>query len=168
VAGAEVDILEDGTLDYPDDVLAELDYVVASVHSHFTLSEARQTERLVRAASHPLVTVLGHPTGRLLLRRPPYALNVDAVLEACAERGTAVEINANAYRLDLDWRDALRWRDRLTFAINTDAHTLSGLRDARYGVAVARKAGLTPEHVLNTLDQRAFLAWVQAQRAART
>ncbi|MDP9762651.1 helix-hairpin-helix domain-containing protein [Deinococcus enclensis] len=168
VAGAEVDILEDGTLDYPDDVLAELDYVVASVHSHFTLPEARQTERLIRAASHPLVTVLGHPTGRLLLRRPPYALNVDAVLEACAERGTAVEINANAYRLDLDWRDALRWRDRLTFAINTDAHTLSGLRDARYGVAVARKAGLTPAQVLNTLDQRAFLAWVQAQRAART
>ncbi|WP_291431066.1 helix-hairpin-helix domain-containing protein [Deinococcus sp.] len=167
VAGAEVDILDDGTLDYPDDVLAQLDYVVASVHSLFTLSAERQTERLVRAASHPLVTILGHPTGRLLLRRPGYALDLDAVMAACAERGTVVEINANAYRLDLDWRVALTWRDRVKFAINTDAHVPGGLKDANYGVMVARKAGLTPQHVINTLDREAFLAFVQAQRAAR-
>ena len=167
VAGAEVDILDDGTLDYPDDVLAELDYVVASVHSLFTLDAARQTERLVRAASHPLVTILGHPTGRLLLRRPGYALDLDAVLAACAANGTVVEINANAYRLDVDWRVALAWRDRLKFAINTDAHVPSGLRDAKYGVMVARKAGLTPAQVVNTLERDAFLTFVAQQRAGR-
>ena len=168
VAGAEVDILEDGTLDYPDEVLEQLDYVVASVHSHFTLDAARQTERLVRAASHPLVTVLGHPTGRLLLRRDGYALDLDAVMAACQARGTVVEINANAYRLDVDWRVALRWRDRVKFAINTDAHVLSGLQDARYGVLVARKAGLTPAHIVNTLSREEFLGFVAQQRAART
>ena len=168
VAGAEVDILEDGTLDYPDDVLAELDYVVASVHSHFTLESAKQTERLVRAASHPLVTVLGHPTGRLLLRRGSYALDLDAVMAACAAQGTVVEINANAARLDVDWRVALRWRDRVKFAINTDAHVLGGLQDARYGVLVARKAGLTPAHVVNTLSRGDFLEFVARQRAARS
>ncbi|MCD0167488.1 PHP domain-containing protein, partial [Deinococcus sp. 12RED42] len=168
VAGAEVDILDDGSLDYPDDVLAQLDYVVASVHSLFTLSPERQTERLIRAASHPLITILGHPTGRLLLRRPGYALDLDAVMAACAERGTVVEINANAYRLDIDWRVALTWRDRVKFAINTDAHVPGGLKDAKYGVMVARKAGLTPAHVVNTLEREAFLAFVQEQRAART
>lgn len=167
VAGTEVDILEDGSLDYPDDVLAELDYVVASVHSGFTLDSARQTERLVRAVSHPLVTVLGHPTGRLLLRRPGYALDLDAVLGACEAAGTVVEINANPARLDLDWRWVLRWRERLTWAINTDAHVPAGLRDTRYGVAVARKAGLTPERVLNTLGREAFLHFVERQRAGR-
>ncbi|WP_034385022.1 DNA polymerase/3'-5' exonuclease PolX [Deinococcus sp. YIM 77859] len=167
LAGAEVDILADGTLDYPDEELLNLDYVVASVHSHFTLDAGRQTERLLRAVSHPLVTVLGHPTGRLLLRRPGYELDLDAVLAACERSGTVVEINANPYRLDLDWRDALRWRERLRFAINTDAHTLAGLGDARYGVAVARKAGLTPDRIVNTLDQEDFLTFVRRQREAR-
>ncbi|GGJ25832.1 DNA polymerase/3'-5' exonuclease PolX [Deinococcus roseus] len=166
--GSEVDILQDGSLDYPDDILAELDYVVASVHSHFTLSEQEQTERLIKAVSHPLVTILGHPTGRLLLRRPSYALNLDAVLEAAAANSTVIEINANAYRLDLDWREALRWRDRLKFAINTDAHVLSGLKDIRYGVAVARKAGLTPAHVINTLGYQELQDFIQKQRAARS
>ncbi|WP_188903131.1 DNA polymerase/3'-5' exonuclease PolX [Deinococcus aerophilus] len=167
LAGAEVDILQDGSLDYPDEVLSELDYVVASVHSLFTLDPARQTERLIRAASHPLITVLGHPTGRLLLRRPGYALDLDAVLAACEANGTVVEINANASRLDLDWRDALRWRERLTFAINTDAHVPGGLADARFGVAVARKAGLRPQQVVNTLDLTEFRAFVARQRAQR-
>ncbi|WP_019009515.1 DNA polymerase/3'-5' exonuclease PolX [Deinococcus aquatilis] len=168
IAGAEVDILDDGSLDYPDEELAALDYVVGSVHSLFTMDPVRQTERLVRAASHPLITVLGHPTGRLLLRRPGYALDLDAVLGACEANGTVVEINANAYRLDLDWRDVLRWRERLTFAINTDAHVPGGLADTRYGVAVARKAGLTPEKVINTLNRADFLAFVARQRAARS
>ncbi|TDE86075.1 DNA polymerase/3'-5' exonuclease PolX [Deinococcus sp. S9] len=168
LAGAEVDILEDGSLDYPDEELLSLDYVVASVHSHFTLDAGRQTERLVRAVSHPLVTILGHPTGHLLLRRPGYALDLDAVLAAASANGTVVEINANPARLDLDWRYALRWRDRLTFAINTDAHVPAGLGDTRYGVAVARKAGLTPAQVVNTLSQEEFLAFVRRQREART
>ncbi|MEF2279871.1 helix-hairpin-helix domain-containing protein [Deinococcus sp. YIM 134068] len=167
LAGSEVDILEDGSLDYPDEELANLDYVVASVHSLFTLDAGRQTERLIRAASHPLVTILGHPTGRLLLRRPGYALDLDAVLAACEQHGTVVEINANAYRLDLDWREALRWRDRLTFAINTDAHVPAGLGDTRFGVLIARKAGLTPGRVVNTLGQAEFLEFVQRQRAGR-
>ncbi|GGI93248.1 DNA polymerase/3'-5' exonuclease PolX [Deinococcus wulumuqiensis] len=168
VAGSEVDILDDGSLDFPDDVLAELDYVVASVHSGFTLDAERQTERLIRAASHPLVTVLGHPTGRLLLRRPGYALDVDAVLGACEAAGTVVELNANPARLDLDWRWVLRWRGRLTWAINTDAHVPAGLGDARYGVAVARKAGLTPAQVVNSLGRQAFLDFVARQRSARS
>ena len=168
VAGSEVDILDDGSLDFPDDVLAELDYVVASVHSGFTLDSARQTERLMRAATHPLVTVLGHPTGRLLLRRPGYALDLDAVLGACEAAGTVVELNANPARLDLDWRWVLRWRERLTWAINTDAHVPAGLGDTRYGVAVARKAGLTPERVVNTLGRQAFLDFVARQRSARS
>ena len=147
--------------------MSQLDYVVVSVHSHFTLASARQTERLIRAVSHPLTTILGHPTGRLLLRRPGYPLDLDAVLEACAAQGTVVEINASPYRLDLDWRVALRWRDRLTFAINTDAHTLGGLTDVQYGVMVARKAGLTPAQVVNTLGRAAFLEFVKAQRESR-
>jgi DNA polymerase (family 10) len=168
LAGAEVDILGDGSLDYPDEELLALDYVVGSVHSLFTLDPLRQTERLIQAASHPLITILGHPTGRLLLRRPGYALDLDAVLAACERNGTVVEINANAYRLDLDWRDALRWRERLTFAVNTDAHVPAGLGDTRYGVAVARKAGLTAGQVVNTLGQAEFLDFVRRQRAARS
>lgn len=165
--GSEVDILQDGTLDYPDEVLSQLDYVVASVHSHFTLSEKEQTERLIKAVSHPLITILGHPTGRLLLRRPSYAVDLDAVLEAAAAHNTVIEINANAYRLDLDWRVALKWRDRLKFAINTDAHVLGGLKDIRYGVAVARKAGLTPQHIINTLSYEELQEFVKKQRSGR-
>ena len=167
IAGAEVDILDDGSLDYPDELLAELDYVVASVHSGFTFDQDRQTERLIRAASHPLVTILGHPTGRLLLRRPGYPLDLEAVLAACEQSGTVVEINASPYRLDLDWRVALRWRERLKFAINTDAHSTGGLQDVRYGVTVARKAGLTPGQIVNTLTRQEMLAFVKEQRAAR-
>ncbi|GAA4023508.1 DNA polymerase/3'-5' exonuclease PolX [Deinococcus rubellus] len=167
IAGSEVDILEDGSLDFNDDLLSELDYVVASVHSHFTLGEAAQTERLIKAASHPLITVLGHPTGRLLLRRPSYPVNLDAVLDACQAHGTVVEINASPYRLDIDWRYALRYRGRLKFAINTDAHAVHGLDDTRYGAWVARKAGLRPENVVNTLSQTEFLNFVAAQRASR-
>lgn len=163
LAGAEVDILTDGSLDYPDELLAELDYVVASVHSGFGLSQAEQTARLVRAASHPLVSILGHPTGRLLLRREGYALDTDAVLDACAAAGTAAEINANPWRLDLRWQDALRWRGRVKFSINTDAHSVAGLSDLRYGVMMARKAALTPADVVNCLDMAAFRAWARPE-----
>ena len=167
IAGAEVDILDDGSLDYPDELLEQLDYVVASVHSGFTFDHDRQTERMIRAASHPLVTILGHPTGRLLLRRPGYPLDLEAVLAACEQSGTVVEINASPYRLDLDWRVALRWRSRLKFAINTDAHSTGGLQDVRYGVTVARKAGLTPGQIVNTLTRAEMLEFVKEQRAAR-
>lgn len=167
LAGSEVDILEDGRLDFDDDLLSELDYVVASVHSHFQLDQVQQTERVLRAVSHPLITVLGHPTGRLLLRRPAYDLDLEAVLERCAEREVAVEINASPQRLDLDWRWALRYRGKLRFAINTDAHSVGGLQAIRYGVLAARKAGLRPEDVVNTLTAPQFLAVVAAQRRGR-
>ncbi|WP_293911600.1 DNA polymerase/3'-5' exonuclease PolX [Deinococcus sp.] len=167
IAGSEVDILEDGSLDFEDDVLCELDYVVASVHSQFTLSEGAQTQRLIRAASHPLITILGHPTGRLLLRRPAYAVDMNAVLGACAANNTVVEINASPYRLDLDWRLALAWRGRVKFAVNTDAHSTQGLGQTRYGVMMARKAGLRPGDVVNSLSQSGFLEFVSAQREGR-
>lgn len=164
--GTEVDILADGSLDYPDEVLAELDLVVASVHTHFGMSRTEATERIVRAVSHPLTDILGHPTGRLLLRREGYPLDVDAVLEACAAHGVAVELNANPYRLDLDWRHLRRARELgVLVAINPDAHAVEGLADVRWGVAVARKGGLTPEGCLNALDAEAFLAWLAARRA---
>ena len=159
--GSEVDILADGSLDYPDDVLLELDYVVASVHSLFNLSKEAQTERLIRAVSHPLVTILGHATGRLLLRRPSYDVDLDAVMAAAAVHNTAIEINANPWRLDVDWRTALEWRDRVRFAINTDAHVVSGLDDLKYGVMAARKAGLTPSQVINTLSLEEFKAFAR-------
>lgn len=161
--GAEVDILRDGSLDYPDDILAELDYVVASVHSHFGLSETEQTERLIRAVSHPLVDILGHPTGRLLIDRPAYALDIDAVLACAAETQTAIEINANPHRLDLSWQNALRWPD-LQFAINSDAHVLGGQEDLHYGVLVSHKAGIKRSQVVNSLGMDEFKAWVNRRR----
>jgi len=151
--GIEADILPDGRLDYADgdeEVLASMDYVVGSVHSSFGLSQAEQTERVLRALENPYLTFLGHPTGRLLLSRRGYAIDLDAVIDAAAERGVAIEINANPYRLDMDWR---YWREArakgVRTAINPDAHSVDGLDDVRYGVAVARKGWLGVEDVVN-------------------
>jgi DNA polymerase (family 10) len=149
--GVECDILADGTLDYPDEVLAGFDYVVASVHSRFGLSREAMTERIVRAVAHPMVTMLGHPTGRLLLARDAYALDLEAVIAAAAAHGTMIEINANPHRLDLDAPHARRARDLgVAIAINPDAHSTAGLDDLDYGLGQARRAGLRPEDVLNT------------------
>lgn len=151
--GIEADILPDGRLDYADgdeEVLASMDYVVGSVHSSFGLSQAEQTERVLRALENPYLTFLGHPTGRLLLSRRGYAIDLDAVIDAAAERGVAIEINANPYRLDMDWR---YWREAkakgVRTAINPDAHSVDGLDDVQYGVAVARKGWLGVEDVVN-------------------
>jgi len=158
VKGIEADILTDGSLDIPVGCEEGLEYVVASVHSAFRLAEEVQTERLVRAVSHPACRVLGHPTGRLLLARPGYAVDLDRVLEACAEHGVAVEINASPYRLDLDWRWARRALDLgLKLAINPDAHSTAGFDDVRWGVAVARKAGATKADLINCADIDDFL-----------
>lgn len=158
--GLEVDIMTDGSLDYPDEVLAQLDYLVVSVHQNFGLSEAAQTERIVRAVQHPYVSILAHPTGRLLLRRPEYAVDVPAVIEACAASGTIIEINANPRRLDLDWRWVIPAEaEGCKFSINPDAHHIDGLDLIRYGVTMARKAGLTAKDVVNTAPTAAeFLA----------
>jgi DNA polymerase (family X) len=149
--GIEVDILSDGSLDYPDDVLATLEYTVVSVHQNFTLSEADQTSRIIRAVQNPYTKILGHATGRLLLRRPSYAVDVQAIIEACAETKTVIEINASPYRLDLDWRWVIKAKELgCKFSINPDAHVTVGFDDVPYGVMMARKAGLTPDDVVNT------------------
>ena len=166
--GTECDILADGSLDYPDDVLEGFDYVVASVHSSFHLPRDEMTRRLVRAVSHPRVTMLGHPTGRLLLARDAYAVDLDAVIEAAAKAGTLIEINANPHRLDLDAVHCRRARDKgVKIAINPDAHAISGLDDLDYGISVARRGWLEPADVWNTLSLKAMLAQVR-QRAGRT
>ncbi|MCE9518601.1 MAG: DNA polymerase/3'-5' exonuclease PolX [Verrucomicrobia bacterium] len=151
-AGSEVDILKDGSLDFDDGLLGELDYVVASVHNIFTLSEAEQTKRIIRAMENPHVTMLGHVTGRLLLERPAYAVNIPAIIKAAAETGTIIEINANPWRLDLDWR---WWKvaveKGVKCSINPDAHSTRGLQDVYYGVRIARKGWLTKRDVVNCL-----------------
>jgi DNA polymerase (family 10) len=161
LAGSEVDILKDGTLDFDDDLLGELDYVVASVHNAMTLSEAAMTERILRAVSHPKVTMLGHLTGRLLLEREPYAVDIPAVIEACAESGTVIELNCNPWRLDLDWR---WWKHAVArgvkCAINPDAHRTSQLGYLAFGVRLARKGWLRREDVINTLDLAGIGEWL--------
>lgn len=151
-SGTEVDILKDGTLDFSDDVLAQLDYCVASVHNVFNLPEAEMTKRIIRAMENPYVTMLGHVTGRLLLQRPAYAVNIPAIIDAAAETGTIIEINASAWRLDMDWR---WWRlakeKRVKCSINPDAHTTQGLQDVIYGIRTARKGWLSRRDVINCL-----------------
>jgi len=151
-AGLECDILRDGSLDFPDAVLAQLDYVVASIHSAFTLSEAEMTKRVIRALQNPHVTMLAHPTGRLLLKRDPYALDIPAVIEAAAETGTWIEINAAPKRLDLDWRWwPLAKEKGVKCVINPDAHRIERLQELWFGVGIARKGWLTKDDVVNTL-----------------
>jgi DNA polymerase (family 10) len=149
--GIEVDILVDGALDLSDDVLAQMDVVVASVHSYFSQPSAQMTERILRAIENPFVRVLGHPTGRLLLRREAYALDLDAVLRRCAALGVAVEHNAYPDRLDLNDRNLRRAKELgCKIVVNTDSHHTSHLGKMRYGICQLRRAGLRAEDVLNT------------------
>ena len=151
-AGVECDILRDGKLDFDDDLLSELDYAVASIHSVFNLSEAEMTRRIIRAISNPFVTILAHPTGRLLLQREPYVVNLPAIIEAAAETGTWIEINAAPKRLDLDWRWwPLAKEKGVKCVINPDAHRVERLQDLWFGIGVARKGWLTKEDVMNCL-----------------
>lgn len=150
--GIESDILGDGSLDYTPDVLATFDYVVASVHQTLTMSKEKATARLLRAIENPYTTILGHPTGRLLLSREGYPLDHRAVIDACAEHRVVIEINASPYRLDLDWR----WIDYaqqqgVMLSINPDAHNTAGLLDMHYGVAIGRKGGLLRDMTFNAL-----------------
>ena len=157
--GIEVDILGDGELDLPDEVLAEMDVVIASVHTLFNQPKEETTQRVLRAIENPYVRILGHPTGRLLLRREPFAIDLPAVLRRSAELGVAVEHNAAPERLDLSDRD-LRLAKELgcKIVINTDAHTIRHLDKMKYGVRQLRRAWLTAGDVLNTLDSERFLA----------
>jgi len=164
-AGVECDVLKDGSLDYPDDVLAQLDYVVASVHSSFTLSEAEQTARIIRAISNPHITMLGHPTGRLLLTRKPYAVDMHAVIAAAAATGTIIEINGNPQRLDMDWRLwPLAKEKGVRCSINPDAHSVAGFKHLWFGVQAARKGWLTRADVVNCLPLGKIEAVLAAKR----
>ena len=151
LSGTECDILKDGKLDFPDSLLSELDYVVASVHSGFTSDEKEMTQRIIRAMENPHVTCLGHPTGRLLLEREAYPLNIPKILDAAAATGTWIELNANPWRLDLDWRWWHKARDLgVLCCINPDAHKTSHLRFLDFGVTLARKGWLRAQDVVNT------------------
>ena len=151
-AGVECDILRDGSLDFPDEVLSQLDYVVASVHSAFNLGESDMTQRVIRALENPFVTMLAHPTGRLLLKREPYQINIPAVLDAAARTGTWIELNAASKRLDLDWRWwPLAKQKGVKCVINPDAHRTGRLQDLWFGIGIARKGWLTKEDVVNCL-----------------
>ncbi|HXO94790.1 MAG TPA: DNA polymerase/3'-5' exonuclease PolX [Candidatus Acidoferrum sp.] len=151
-AGVECDILRDGSLDFSDEVLSQLDYVVASVHSVFNLSESEMTLRVIRALENPFVTMLAHPTGRLLLKREPYQINIPAVLDAAARTGTWIELNAAPKRLDLDWRWwPLAKQKGVKCVINPDAHRTARLQDLWFGIGIARKGWLTKEDVANCL-----------------
>ncbi|MFL5658814.1 MAG: DNA polymerase/3'-5' exonuclease PolX [Ktedonobacteraceae bacterium] len=166
--GTECDILKDGALDYTDEVLASLDFVVASIHSNFNLSPEEQTRRMLRAISNPYVNIIGHPTGRILLGRAGYSLDMEAVVDAAAAQGVSIEINASPLRLDLDWRLVRRARDKgMKIPIDPDAHTLDGLDDMRYGIGIARKGWLSAREVVNTMKTEALLKFFKEQRAKR-
>lgn len=163
--GTEADILADGAVDFGDEFLEGFDVVVASVHSRFGLSRDEQTRRLVRAVRNPRVTVLGHPTGRLLLSRDPIAVDIEAVLDAAAESGCAVEINCSPNRLDLDWRYCRGAVERgIPMAIDPDAHSIGEIGLVPYGVHVARKGWVTAAATLNAKSSRDFTAWLEARR----
>jgi len=151
-AGVECDILRDGSLDFPDEVLSELDYVVASIHSVLSLSEADMTRRVIRAMENPFVTMLAHPTGRLLLKREPYQIEIPAILDAAARTGTWIELNCAPKRLDLDWRWWPMARQKgVKCVINPDAHRAERLQDLWFGIGIARKGWLTKTDVMNCL-----------------
>jgi len=151
--GIESDILSDGSLDYPDEILKGFDFIVASVHSNLKMAEDKATARLIKAVENPFTTILGHPTGRLLLSRKGYEINYPKVIDACAANNVVIEINANPRRLDLDWRWHNYALDKgVMLSINPDAHRNEGFLDMKYGVLVARKGGLSKEHCLNALN----------------
>jgi DNA polymerase (family 10) len=164
--GIESDILADGSLDYPAELLAGFDFIVGSIHSRFNLSEAEMTARVCRAIASGHLTILGHPTGRLLLSREAYAIDLDQVFAAAVTHGVAIEINGDPHRLDLDWRMLDRARAMgVMISIGADAHHVAGLANMARGVWIARKGGLGPDDVLNCRNVAGFLAFAQARRS---
>jgi DNA polymerase (family 10) len=164
-AGVECDILRDGTLDFSDEILSQLDYVVASVHASFTQPERVMTKRILRAMENPYVTILGHPTGRLLLSREPYRVDLVEVVNGAAATGTIIELNANPRRLDMDWRFWKRAKDQgVRCAINPDAHSVEGLQDLWFGIEIARKGWLEREDVVNCLSIREIPSVLRKKR----
>lgn len=160
--GIESDILYDGSLDYEEDLLQEFDFIIASIHSTLRMDKQRATQRLITAIQNPYTTILGHPTGRILLSRQGYPIDHQAVIDACAAHGVVIELNANPLRLDLDhtWIPYALERG-VKIAINPDAHNLNGVHDIHYGVLAARKGLLTAEQCLNTLSVQEFEQFIQ-------
>ena len=166
--GTECDILRDGSMDFDDETLASLDFVVASIHSNFTLSPEEQTQRMLRAIANPYVDIIGHPTGRILLGRSGYELDMEAVIEAAAAHDVCIEINAHPSRLDLDWRLVRKARDKgIRIPVDPDAHALAGLDVMRYGIGIARKGWLRASDVPNTLEIDALQEFFRTRRAKR-
>lgn len=165
--GVEADILPCGRIDYPTAVLDRFDYVIASVHSRFGMNETQMTDRVLKALDDPHISVLGHPTGRLLLTREPYAIDMDAVLRKAGALGVAVELNADPHRLDLDWRLARLARTHgARIEIGPDAHSVDGLDNMALGIGMARKAWLSPEDVINTRGDAEFVEFATRRRRA--
>jgi len=142
----------DGSIDYDDHILSSFDFVIASVHSRFNMSEREMTDRVIRAMSHPRVTFLGHPTGRILLSRQGYPLAIPEVIEAAHRYGVVLELNSSPYRLDLDWRHCKLAKEAgVPLSINPDAHGVEGIFDTVFGIGIARKGWLSKEDLINTL-----------------
>ena len=159
LAGAEVDILKDGGLDYSDEILAQLDVVVCSVHSYMNLDRAAMTERILAAIENPYTQIIAHPTGRLLLRRDPFDYDMEKVLDACAKRNVAMECNSYPDRLDLKDVYLRMCKERgVKVVISTDSHNTTNLSFIRYGVTMARRGWLEKSDVINTLPTEQFLA----------
>lgn len=160
--GIESDILRDGSLDYSDDFLCNFDFVVASVHSIFGLPEDAMTTRIIKAIENKHTDVLGHPTGRLLLARDSYNVDIKKIIEACVKNDVAIEINASPHRLDLDWRNIYYARELgCKFAINPDAHSVQGIEDTIFGINVARKAGIQKSEVINSFSETEFIKYLK-------
>lgn len=167
-SGSEVDILKDGSLDFDDETLAKLDYCVASVHNAFTLPEDEMTKRLIRAMENEHVTMLGHLTGRLLLKREPYAVNIEKIIDCAAETRTVIELNCSPWRLDMDWRWWHRASDKgVLTSINPDAHAEEHFQFLAYGVRLARKGWLEPRHIVNTKTLSQMQEWLSTPKAKR-
>jgi DNA polymerase (family 10) len=167
--GIECDILADGSLDYDDEILSLFDYVVGSVHTHFQMTREEMTQRIIKAMNHPAITMLGHLTGRLLLRRDGYAVNQEAVLQEAVKTKTLIEINAHPMRLDLDWIHCKRAKELgVKLVINPDAHSTEDLEYYEYGVSVARRGWLEKDEIFNTLTTIEVEAYFSERRKAFT
>lgn len=164
----ESDILNDGSLDYPDEILASFDLVIASVHANLRMDADKANARLLKAIENPYTTILGHMTGRLLLSRPGYPVDHKLIIDACAANKVAIEVNANPYRLDMDYNWIPYAREKgVWIPINPDAHSTAGIDDIYFGVAAARKGGLLKKHVLNALPLADFEKWLADRKAAK-
>ncbi|EOZ99653.1 DNA polymerase X family [Indibacter alkaliphilus LW1] len=164
--GIESDILTDGSLDYPDDVLGSFDFIVSSIHSGLSMDRKKATARLLKAIENPYTTILGHPTGRLLLRREGYPVDHKAIIDACAANKVVIEINSNPWRLDLDWRWIQYALEKgVMLSLNPDAHEMEGYADMKYGVIVGRKGGLTKEMTFNALDLKSVEKYFEQRKS---